>query len=131
MDFDPRDIRQAMDVYTADNVYLGTVLRTSGVSQRPELHPASMLGGVEDPQQLDGEMLGPASTQRLGNRGPQTQTSRTRYASAPDSAQTLVPGTIEVGKWWGLLGRRRISMDYVQTVSMERVILRLADSDIP
>ncbi|HEU4792022.1 MAG TPA: hypothetical protein VFS96_00020, partial [Nitrolancea sp.] len=74
---------------------------------------------------ISGEMLGPAPTEEIGNRGPVTQSARERYAVELNSAHYIGEGAFRVGRWWGLLGRRTIPMDAVQTVSLERVVLRL------
>jgi hypothetical protein len=124
MGFDRRDIRPSMDVFTLDNVYLGAVLqilpgdRTRGTEERvPE--EARQFG------ETDGEALGPAPTQPAGNRGPRSQSARALYATGTDSAEPIgAGGTIKVGKWWGLIGRRTIPVEEVLSVSLERVVLR-------
>ena len=128
MSFDRRDIRPAMDVYTSDNVYLGTVLKTiqgptvpAGDAVPDHAHEASAVSG---------ELLGPMPTQPIGNPGPSTQSARTRYAVGSDSAQPRGCGTIVVSTWWGLVGRRTIPLEVVQAISMERVILRLSKDDL-
>ncbi len=123
MSFDFRDIRPAMDVYTLDNAYLGTVLDILPGPVTP------VEGQVpEDARQssaISGEMLGPAPTKEIGNKGPVSQSARERYAVSPHTARPIGEGTLRVGRWGGLLGRRTIPMDAVQTVSLERVVLRL------
>jgi hypothetical protein len=129
MGFDRRDIRPAMDVYTLDNVYLGVVravvpgpLGPGGV-RVPEATPAASA--------VDGELRGPVPTQDIGNAGPRTQSARAGYAAAPDGAEPLGDGALEVGKWWGLVGRRTIPLRAVQTVSLERVTLRQTKDELP
>lgn len=124
MSFDRRDIRISMDVYTFDQIYLGTVLK---------IRPGSMLKGeriLPDALQsssVNGEMLGPMPTAPIGNPAPHKQSADERYASGRD-AEPLGAGSLVVGKWWGLLGRREIPLADVQTVSLERVVLRRSKS---
>lgn len=123
MSFDFRDIRPDMDVYTLDNAYLGTVLSILPGPVMPVEVPVS-----EDAQQsstISGELLGPAPTKEIGNCGPVSQSAREQYAIAPHPARRIGEGALRVGRWGGLLGRRTIPMDAVQTVSLERVVLRL------
>ena len=123
MSFDDRDIRKAMDVYTCDNVYLGTVL---AVKPGTATHPGELVSPeARQAGDVHGELPGPMPTQPPGNPGPSTQSARAGYATAPDTARPLGKGTIVVGKWWGLAGRHVIPIDAVQTVSLERVILAL------
>jgi hypothetical protein len=123
--FDHKDIRVGMDVFTRDNVYLGAVIA---------LHTTSARGGAADPRadaedsaqdapRTHGEMLGPMPTALLGNPGPRTQGAREAFGVRPD-APPLGRGHIVVGKWWGLQDRRSIPLEDVQTVSLERVVLR-------
>jgi hypothetical protein len=132
--FDARDIRRTMDVYSIDNVYLGSVLR---VLPRPlAASPADDAKAEQPPEPHDpdhpfnGERLGPASTAALGNAGPATQMSSRAYGSAPDSAPALGQGVLHVGKWWGLGGTYTIPLDAVQAVSMERVVLRVRANEL-
>lgn len=130
MTFDQRDIRPPLDVYTLDNVYLGSVLRvmpepTAVLDQRsPDL-------AQHEPNAVDGEWLGPAPTQEAGNRGPGVQAARARYGITADGTPPLGNGAFEIGKWWGLVGRRTIPVDAVLTVSLERVILKLKQEELP
>ncbi len=137
MSFDTRDIRRSMDVYTHDNVYLGTVLEIIPC-------PNPRVGGdqVETPpgeeapvppqqrSEIDGEMFGPMPTQTIGNKGPSRQSARAGYAVHPDDAKLIGSGSIRVGKWWGLLSSRTIPIEDVQTVSIERVVLRRKKDEI-
>ena len=128
MSFDRGDVRRAMDVYTLDNVYLGTVL---SVRSAPEAGGAERV--PEHSRQssvVDGERRGPAPTQDAGNRGPRTQSAAALYATTGDGAPPLGGGSIEVGRWWGLRGRRTIPLDQIQTVSLERVVLRSRAQDL-
>ena len=127
MTFDRADIRPAIDVFTSDNVYLGTVLAiTAGPQSAPQHH---VIQDAREGSSVSGELLGPMPTQTLGNRGPWTQAASTRYATTPDGARPLGQGTITVGKWYGLLGKRTFSLDAIQTVSLERVTLRLRSDE--
>lgn len=134
MSFDSRDIRPMMDVYTKDNLYLGSVL-----AMTPGTLPTNGKHGVErahaahkhvEGSDFSGEMLGPVPTQTIGNTGPIVQSARANYASQPDDAILLGHGSITVGKWYGLLGRHTIPLDAVQTVSLERVVLRLMKNEL-
>ena len=129
MGFDRRDIRPAMDVYTLDNVYLGTVLAVAPGPEPPAGEAASAPG--REASAISGESLGPMPTQPVGNAGPETQSARARYATQPDGAERLGRGALTVGKWWGLAARRTIPLDAVQTVSLERVVLRLKRDELP
>jgi hypothetical protein len=128
MSFDRGDIRPSMDVYTLDNSYLGTVLRihANPITAADEQVAPDALQSSD----VSGELLGPVPTLPIGNRGPRTQSAGNRYATQPDAAEPIGRGTIEVGKWWGMFGRRTISLDDVQTVSLERVVLRLRDGEL-
>lgn len=120
--FDNRDIRRAMDVYTLDNVYLGTVL---AVVPGPVTSTGEQVDpGARQSSTVSGEVLGPAPTQSVGNAGPVNQSARAGYSSRPDQARPLGDGFVEVGRWWGVLGRRRIPLESIQTVSLERVLLK-------
>jgi hypothetical protein len=123
MSFDRRDIRRAMDVFTQDNVYLGTVL---AVRRGPPLSDWPRVPvPARQSSEISAERLGPAPTEPLGNPGPRTQSARAEYATQPDRAEPLGRGSLLVGRWWGLLGRREIPLEAVQSVSFERVVLRL------
>jgi hypothetical protein len=122
MSFDRRDIRMMMDVYTLDNVYLGSVLRVA---------PGNLTGeracAISAPQssQVSGESMGPAPTWAVGNAGPATQSAAAGYRARTDGAALIGAGDLTVGKWWGLRERRVIPLGLVQTVSLERVVLRV------
>lgn len=122
MSFDGRDIRRSMDVYTRDNVYLGTVLEV--IPDRSTMDEEQVSPHARQSSAVSGELLGPMPTQPIGNPAPRTQSSSTLYATEPDG-QPLGRGAIAVGRWWGLAGRLVIPLDDVQTVSLERVVLRL------
>ena len=129
MGFDRRDIRPTMDVYTLDNAYLGTVLAIiPGREPSPE---ESAPAPGREASTISGESLGPMPTQPVGNVGPETQSARAGYAAHPDGAERLGRGALTVGKWWGLAARRTIPLDAVQTVSLERVVLKLKRDELP
>lgn len=129
MGFTVRDIRRAMDVYTRDNVYLGTVLEVipgpAAPDGKPELSPEVLQSSA-----VNGEWLGPMPTEPLGNRGPANQSARARYAVGQEAAERIGRGALRVGKFGGLVGRRLIPLDAVQTVSLERVVLRLRSDEL-
>ena len=128
MSFDRRDIRPAMDVYTRDNVYLGTVL---AVTPGPQDQAGELIAAdARQASAVNGELLGPMPTQTIGNHGPITQSARAGYATEPDAAQPLGNGALVAGKWWGLIGKRTIPLDDVQSVSLERVILKRRKDEI-
>jgi hypothetical protein len=120
MSFDTRDIRPTMDVFTLQNDYLGTVLK---VEPGP-VHAPTASDPDEPSSEMNGELAGPAPTQDIGNSGPRVQSPRAAYATTRDDATLLGNGTITIGKYWGLLGRKTIPLSAVQSVSMERVVLK-------
>lgn len=130
MQFDPRDIRASMDVYTADHIYLGSVLYPPDSRPRTHDNVESVIGVEGQPSEVSGELLGPKSTSGLGNTGPVVQSSQRLYATGPDDHRVLVEGTFTVGKWWGLVGRRRIHLNQVQSVSMDNVILQATSDEL-
>ena len=125
MHFDTRDIRNGMDVFTADNIYLGSVVElppaTSRVGPEPVAEPGSSVSGAS---------LGPMPTQEIGNRGPRSQSAGQNFATMPDAEGVYASGSFVVGKWFGLLARKRIAVDFVQAVSAERIVLRLSDREV-
>lgn len=132
--FDLRDIRRTMDVYTADNVYLGSVL---GIEPAPDKRPARHDPRDEQPPEphahtstFNGERLGPAPTADIGNAGPSTQSARRGYGAASDGATPIGRGVLRVGKWWGIASRHTIALDAVQAVSLERVVLHLRADEL-
>ena len=119
---DCRDIHPSVDVFTADGVYLGTVLRVE--SQTRNAPTRVMVQTRQQPSAVSGELLGPMPTQTIGNPRPRTQSADQAFGAQPDGA-TPLGGAFVIGKWWGLVGRRRLPLDAVQTVSLERVVLPL------
>ena len=120
MSFDRRDIRTAMDVYTLDNIYLGTVL---GITSGPARTQERMPEAARQSSIVNGELLGPMPTQPIGNLASLKQSAKADYGTTPD-AEPVGAGVLVIGRWWGLVGRRVISLEDVQTVSLERVVLR-------
>ncbi len=128
MRFDTRDIRLYMDVYTADNVFLGEVRR---ITPRPTTVVDEQVGeSAQQASKISGELLGPMPTEPIGNPAPRAQSAKELYAVRPDDAQRLGQGSITVGKWSGLIGRRTIPLQDVQTVSLEKVVLRLKKDEL-
>lgn len=128
MSFDRRDIRPSMDVYTRDNVYLGSVLTVIPGPESPVKE--HVLPEARQVSEVNGELLGPMPTQTIGNTGPTRQAANAQYATVHEHAEPLGQGRIKVGKWWGLVGRRTIPLDAVQTVSLERVVLQLRKDEL-
>jgi hypothetical protein len=121
MSFSPRDIRPGMDVYTLDNRYLGPVLKViAGTPDAQEPLPPRTFQSSH----ISGEGLGPMPTQSLGNTGPRAQSAAACYGIGADAGETLGQGTIVVGKWWGLRERQTIAISAIQTVSLERIVLK-------
>lgn len=120
MSFDCRDIRPWMDVYSFDQVYLGIVLQ---IRRGPVEVQERILPDALQTSSVNGELLGPMPTQPIGNHAPGNQSASTRYATTPD-ADPIGAGELVVGKWWGLVERWVIPIADVQTVSLERVVLR-------
>jgi len=126
MSFDHRDVRRSMDVYTLDNVYLGSVVAVlpgPGIRTEERVQEEARQSSI-----INGEMLGPVPTQTSGNRGPKTQGAAALYATQPDTAKPLGKGAIKVGTWWGR--RRTIPLDAIQAVSLERVVLKYRKKDL-
>lgn len=126
MSFDDRDIRAWMDVYSFDQVYLGIVLqiRRGAVATQERILPDAL-----QTSSVSGELLGPMPTQPIGNPASRNQSAGAGYATTPD-AQPIGAGELVVGKWWGLLERRVISIADVLTVSLERVVLSRRAADL-
>lgn len=128
MHFDTRDIRLYMDVYTADNVFLGDVRQ---IERQPVASQGKQIGeAAQQASKISGELLGPMPTEPIGNSAPRAQGANRSYGVAPDDAEQIGQGTLTVAKWFGLVGRQRIPLDAVQTVSLEKVVLRLKEADL-
>jgi hypothetical protein len=117
------DIRRNMDVFGLDGGRIGTVIRVNSDPVARNVMPDNP-PFTPDIREFDGEATGPAPTRAVGNRGPATQAPEHRYGTASMSGDPLGNGSVQVGTWYGFFGRRWISLDEVQTVSMERVVLR-------
>ena len=136
MSFDDRDVRRGMDVVTLDDVLLGTIvwIRRGG-SRRSVAAPA---GAVRQVSARNGEALGPMPTTAVGNRGPTVQGALASFASQGkragrplDGAELLVLRTPIGPDFRHPLPRlRRIPVSAVQTVSLERVILRVTEAEL-
>ncbi len=120
------DIRWLMDVYTFDGAYLGNVLWIRAEQRGNRTASPTPLS---EPGRFDGEAIGPMPTQALGNTGPHVQSGQFDYATGAPRGSALEGGSMLVGKYFGLIGRHWISLDDVQTVSLERVILRTRSSE--
>lgn len=125
MSFDTRDIRKAMDVYTPDNEYLGTVLRIiPGAPSQDQARPTA-----QQTSHVSGKLLGPMPTQPLGNQASRKQSASADYATTAD-ATPLGAGSLVIGRWWGLVGRRVILLTDIQTVSLERIVLKRRKTEL-
>ncbi|HET8524034.1 MAG TPA: hypothetical protein VFL82_12420 [Thermomicrobiales bacterium] len=118
--FDARDIRRGMDVFTVSGRYLGVVVHVDQpATAAPAPRSSTIAVAVSG---FNGESLGPAPTAALGNTGPFVQRRQTDFQSRGDGAPAIA-GSLHVGRWYGLIGRRNIPLSAVQNVSLERVIL--------
>jgi hypothetical protein len=130
-----RDVRPGMDVYTLDNVYLGSVVQ---VEPGPQSKPRSVEATSAPGSTVSGEALGPMPTAPLGNRGPISQSAASAYGTEGASeAIALGKGRLRMRLWLVNLSPRTfiprtrwIPLDLVQTVSLERVVLRVTGSDL-
>ena len=127
-EFRTTELRPGMDVFRLDGGHIGTVIR---VLPGPEHSVAGDPDHSEAPEhrQFDGESSGPAPTREVGNFGPETQAPENFYGSRTVYGESLGQGEIVVGTFLGMFRRRRISFEQIQTVSMERVILRQTGTD--
>ncbi len=116
-----------MDVYTFDNVYLGTVL---GIHRGTAPAGQPVEGTTERSSEVSGEALGPMPTESLGNAAPTAQAAINRYATAADGASKLGQASLRIGKWRGLVGSRTLPLEAVLNVSLERVVLRVRSVDL-
>lgn len=152
MSFDERDIRRGMDVYAADDEYLGSVVRIvrrprpdtpapagagGGGDSRPALPRAAPVTALSS---FSGERLGPMPTATLGNAGPASQTGATAFATEPTgpSAPGHPPGTeLIVFRWLVALDWRtlrpalwRIPLSLVRLVALERIVLATTAAEL-
>jgi len=135
--FDTLDIRRGMDVFTLDGVYIGWVLLIRAPRER-RLSAAVATPNAGRGSAVGGESIGPMPTAEIGNRGPRTQSARAGYATTPD-ARSLPLGRGEIVVLRTPIGLdvqhplprlRRIPLDAVQTVSLERITLRNLAADL-
>jgi hypothetical protein len=146
-----RDVRPGMDVYALDGAYVGTVLLVRGRSEADDGASGRAAGsgaasaraaaiGEADAgsrptgSRVNGEALGPMPTAALGNAGPGAQAARSGYATEAGG-----PGAAPLGRVLVLrmplgtqlhaprFGLRWISPDLIQTVTLERVLLRVTE----
>jgi hypothetical protein len=143
--FSPRDLHPGLDVFSADNVYLGTVVKVrwegGGWLRGPSAQPAPatapsrpLIAG------FSGERLGPMPTSGIGNGGPSAQSVSARYASetheppwsAPPRPAELLIFRCLVSLTWKTARPvlRRIPAELVQLISLERVVLSATAADI-
>lgn len=117
--FDLRDIRRGMDVYNRGGDWLGTVLKVEGVVARPLLRLVTTYPSSSGT--FNGELTGPISTQLIGNSGPTVQTAITGYGSTalPDGKA----GSVLIGRWLGLTGRRWFDAGSIINISLERIVV--------
>lgn len=137
MSFDDRDVRRGMDVFTLDNELVGTIvwIRRGQSRQARSGQGADAAGQVSAPS---GESLGPVPTANWGNRGPLTQGAPARFASRADRAAHRLNGgelivlRTPIGPDYRhpLPRLRRIPLTAVQTVSLERIVLRVTAAEL-
>jgi len=135
--FDTLDIRRGMDVFTLDGVYIGWVLLIRAA--RKHHRPAEVASShSERGSAVGGESIGPMPTAEIGNRGPRTQSARAGYATTPD-ARSLPLGRGEIIVLRTPIGLdvqhplprlRRIPLNAIQTVSLERITLRTTSTQL-
>jgi len=136
--FDRRDVRRGMDVYTLDNVYLGTVLWVRGRDAASADGAIGHSGPAPRGSAVSGELLGPMPTAQLGNAGPREQSAGRAYASRGAVARRLtgadrmvvvrMPLGTDFREPWPRV--RQVAIDLVQMVSLERVVLRVTAADL-
>lgn len=127
MGFSRSDFRPGMDVYTRDNHYLGAIaVVVPGSSGRTT---EQVLESARQSSTVSGESMGPMPTQMLGNSGPSVQSARSLYATQRAPSTTLHGGKLVVGGGWGRASRT-IDLSAVQTVSLERVNLKLRRDEL-
>jgi hypothetical protein len=125
--FRTSEIRRKMDVYSLDGVLLGSVTRIFPGNRSID-ESGTNLSGTPDQREFDGESIGPAPTRSVGNPGPATQSPETFYATSAKTGEALGDGEIEIGTFMGMFLCRRIPLAEVQTVSLERIVLRQSAS---
>jgi len=155
--FTERDLRRGLDVFSLDNVYLGTVIwirwdenaftpdpspvREGGKHAVP-VSPLPRTGeGLGVGVSFSGERLGPMPTSSIGNSGPVRQASATKYATqtvGPGSARVRRPAELLIFRWLVSLNwatarpvLRRVPAGLIHLISLERIILSVNASEMP
>lgn len=118
------EIRPRMDVFTFDGIRLGSIIRVKPGHIPDQPDNLSANPDATERSDVDGEALGPAPTREVGNFGPASQSPDNRYGTATGDSELLGNGCMQIGTILGMFGRRWVPIDDVQTVSMERVVLR-------
>ena len=139
MTFNRRDVRRGMDVYTLDDVYLGTVVWVRVREASPKAQARHQQEHDDAGSAVSGEMLGPMPTADLGNGGPRVQSARRAYDTGnalgeplSGEARMVVLRTPLGTDLRDLMPRlHQIPIGLVQTVSLERVLLRVTSADLP
>jgi hypothetical protein len=138
-----------MDAFSLDGEYVGTVVYVTYERQTPgdaAPHQGSVEATVRSGErrasaegQFSGESIGPMPTAELGNGGPRRQSPGTAYASAPPTSGrkrrrpvALYTVRLLTALNWSTLSPRvrRITVDRVQSVSLERIILSLTAAEL-
>jgi hypothetical protein len=136
--FDGHDLRVGTDVFDADCVYVGCVVRIRWDRSATVGSSIGSVATVAPP--FSGERLGPMPTAALGNDGPLSQSPATRYASrwssvvAPERGR---PIELLVFRWLVSLNwatarprLRRIPTDLIQVVALERINLSVREDEL-
>jgi hypothetical protein len=126
--FRTSEIRRGMDAFGIDGQKIGMVIQVVP-GHVPETEGDGTVPGKPEQRMFDGEAIGPAPTRELGNFGPATQSPENRYGSTAIGGDPLGTGSIQIGTMYSWFGRIWIPLEEVQTVSMERVVLRKAAAE--
>jgi len=130
-----------MDVFSADGVYLGTVVRVTGLPERDVTRTSAATPNTTGSKVVfSGEALGPMPTGTLGNGGPARQTESSAYATDPSDHAHAVdhrPAQMIVFRWlvaltWSTLQPRlrRVPVSLVQNVSHEQIVLTVTAAEV-
>jgi hypothetical protein len=122
------EIRRSMDVFSLDGEKIGTVIRVLAGPEPPSSEEASVPGKPQE-REFDGEAIGPAPTRAAGNFGPATQSPEHGYGVKATGGESLGDGAMLIGTVYGMFFRKWIPLREVQTVSMERIVLRRLASE--
>lgn len=144
MTFTTRDLRPGTDVFSMDNVYLGTVIRVrwegSGWLRggRWASSAASPIG--EQAAYFSGEHLGPMPTWDIGNGGPTAQSAHAGYACQDDGPPwepIRQPAELLIFRWLVSLNWAtarpvlwRIPAGLIHLASLERIVLAVNADDL-